>query len=109
MTHHRTHDRRHLVLWWAVAAFVLVLFAHTPAARAQSTECEAVDQYDMPRECTFLEEHGMCLVNALDSYDVCVENTDSAWDRMVCELGVQVDLFACNVLIPWQMMKMILH
>ncbi len=59
MTRHRTHDRRHLVLWWAVAALVLVLFAHTPAARAQSTECEAVDQYDMPRECTFLEEHGM--------------------------------------------------
>lgn len=109
MTRHRTCTPRRLVLAWAAVALVLVLFAHTAPARAQSTRCQAVDQHDMPRKCTFLEEHGMCLVNALDSYDQCVENTDDFWDRLICEAGVQVDLFACNILIPWQTMKMVLH
>lgn len=96
-----------LLAWWAAVALLLVLIAAPPSAGAQSSDCPAVDQYDMPRECTFLEEHGMCLTNAYDSYYSCKDNADNYWDRLVCEAGVQVDLLACNVAMPWTLLKMI--
>ena len=78
------------------------------ALPAQSVGCPAVDMYDMPRNCTFLEEHGACLWYALDSYDMCRVDGDGFWDRAACEIGVQVDLLACNVSIPWRLIKAII-
>ena len=105
----RPFPRHRLLIWWAAVALVLAVFVRAPSARAQSTECLAVDQREMPRACTFLEEHGMCLTNALDSYDQCVKDADTFYDRTVCELGVQVDLFACNIMLPWTLLKPILR
>lgn len=98
-----------LLAWWAAIALVLVVLGTPPSARAQDTGCIAVDQNELPRDCTFLEEHGACLVNALDSYDTCIESVDSLMDRIVCEAGVQVDLFACNVALPWHLLKMVVE
>lgn len=98
---------RRLLAWWAAVATLLVLIAAPPSAEAQSSDCPAVDMNELPRECTFLEEHGMCLTNAYDSYYSCVDSADNWWDRLVCEGGVQVDLLACNVAMPWTLLKMI--
>jgi hypothetical protein len=97
-------------IFWGVVIFLLVA-ALIPAekAPAQSTSCIAVDQNDQPRECTFLEEHGQCLWNALDSYDMCREDSESLFGRLTCELAVQVDLFACNMSLPWRLIESILH
>jgi hypothetical protein len=76
---------------------------------AESVGCPAVDMYDMPRDCTFLEEHGACLWYSLDSYDACVEGADGFWDRAGCEVGVQVDLLACNLALPWRLLRDILN
>lgn len=92
-----------VLAWWAALAVLLVLIATPPSARAQ--QCEAVDQNDMPRDCTFLEEHGECLVSALDSYDGCIEDGDGFVDRIVCEAGVQIDLLACNLALPWTFLQ----
>lgn len=78
-------------------------------APAQSTGCFAVDQNDQPRKCTFLEEHGACLWAALDSYEACREGVDGFLDAIACELGVQVDLLACNLALPWRLIDTILH
>lgn len=82
-----------------------------PARRlpAQNIGCTAVDLHDLPRNCTFLEEHGACLWYALDSYEVCREETEGFWDRAACEVGVQVDLLACNISIPWRLIKAIIN
>jgi hypothetical protein len=95
---------------FALAALVFLgLAVLLPAQRlpAQDTQCIAVDRYDMPRDCTFLEEHGACLWNSLDSYGACLDEGDGFWDRMACEVGVQVDLLACNLGLPWTLLKSI--
>lgn len=103
----RSHSRTRLLFWWAAVALLVVLFSHAPSLGAQSTECQAVNMAGLPRDCTFLEEHGMCLTNALDSYNQCVDSADNWFDRAACEIGVQVDLFACNIALPWHLVKMI--
>ena len=103
-------DYPRLLAWWTAVALVLVImavFTGPTTAGAQDTGCVAVDQNEMPRDCTFLEEHGKCLTEALDSYDTCVADTDDFFDRLICETAVQVDLFACNVALPWTFFKMI--
>ena len=75
---------------------------------AQDTGCIAVDQFDMPRDCTFLEEHGACLWNALDSRDSCKDGADSFLEDAACEIGTQVDLLACNLGLPWRLLRTIL-
>jgi len=70
--------------------------------------CFAVDQYDMPRSCTFLEEHGACLWNALDSHDTCWEGADGFLEHVGCEIGVQVDLLACNFGMPWRLIQSVI-
>ncbi len=72
------------------------------------TGCIAVDQNDMPRDCTFLEEHGACLWNALDSYATCRDWADGFLDRAACEISVQVDLLACNLGMPVRLIKSLL-
>lgn len=75
---------------------------------AQVAGCIAVDRNDLPRNCTFLEEHGGCLWSALDSYDTCVGGSEGFFDRIACELGVQVDLLACNFGLPWRLLRTIM-
>ena len=87
----------------------IVLLLSAKELPAQGTECIAVDQFDMPRDCTFLEEHGECLWNALDSRDTCKDEADGFWDNAVCEVGVQVDLLACNFGLPWRLIKSIIN
>ena len=72
------------------------------------TGCIAVDQNDMPRDCTFLEEHGACLWNALDSYATCRDWASGFLDRAACEISVQVDLLACNLGMPVRLIKSLL-
>jgi hypothetical protein len=72
------------------------------------TGCIAVDKHEMPRDCTFLEEHGACLWNALDSHDTCVEDAEGFLDKAACEIAVQVDLLACNLGMPVRLIKSLL-
>lgn len=96
--------RRAAVLVWALIAVAVLVFARAPAVSAQA-ECEAVDMDEIPRACTFLERHGQCLWNSLDSYDRCVEDSQWIWERAGCEIAVQVDLLACNFALPWRFLE----
>jgi len=71
--------------------------------------CEAVDVYGVPRNCTFLEEHGACLWYALDSHDSCAMDAEGFWGHAACEVGVQVDLLACNLGMPWRLLQSLLR
>jgi hypothetical protein len=97
------------VLWGVVLLLGLGVFLPTQRLPAQDTQCIAVDRYDQPRDCTFLEEHGACLWNAFDSYYTCIDESDGFWDRAACEMGIQVDLFACNMGIPWRLIKTVIN
>ena len=93
--------------WGLVILFGLAVLMPAQALPAQDTGCIAVDMDDMPRDCTFLEEHGACLWNALDSYEACKDYADGFLDHAGCEIGVQVDLLACNFGLPWRLLKAI--
>jgi hypothetical protein len=86
-----------------------VLMPARPLPAQDSDRCIAVDMNDMPRDCTFLEEHGSCLWNALDSYYSCRESADGFLERAACEVGVQVDLLACNLGMPVRLIKSLLN
>ncbi len=75
---------------------------------AQDASCIAVDRDGMPRSCTFLEEHGACLWNAFDSYYACGDASSGFWDDLACQVGVQVDLFACNMGLPLRLIKSVI-
>jgi hypothetical protein len=62
--------------------------------------CEALDRYDQPRPCTFLEEHGECLYAVLDAHEQCLEQKESLLDGLACHVGTQVDLTICNLSLP---------
>ena len=103
----KTRSLSRSVLWGIVIlACMGILFPAQPLP-AQDAGCKAVDRNDQPRECTFTEEHGYCLVTALDSYYECAETATDLMDRVVCELAVQVDLFACNVTLPLTLLRAI--
>lgn len=90
----------------AMAAFaVLLLLVHATGAAAE--DCEVLDKYGQPRDCTFTEEFADCAEEAEDSWDQC---WDSAWeqgnetwlDRLegraksaACDAGFLVDLASC--------------
>jgi hypothetical protein len=95
------------VVWGIVILMSLAVFLPTQRLPAQTTGCIAVDRNDQPRSCTFVEEHGGCLWNALDSYYTCSENASDFWEHLACELGVQFDLLACNLGLPWRLLKSI--
>ena len=97
------------VIWGIIIFLSLAVLIPTRGLPAQSTECTAVDKYDQPRPCTFLEQHGACLWYALDSYDTCQDRADGFFDRVGCELGVQVDLLACNLSLPWRILGTLLQ
>ena len=97
-------------LVWGIVIFLgLAILLPAQDLPAQDVGCFAVDRYDLPRDCTFLEEHGHCLVTALESYDQCVEDSDGFWDRAGCEVGVQVDLLACNLSAPFTLIDSIIN
>jgi hypothetical protein len=89
-----------------LGAAVLLPTQELPAQDGSS--CIAVDQHDLPRECTFLEEHGACLWNALDSHATCTLDASGFLERAACEIGVQVDLLACNLGMPVRLIKSLL-
>ena len=94
------------VAWGVILVLGLaVLLPAQELPAGETVGCIAVDQYDMPRDCTFLEEHGGCLWYALDSYDVCKMEADGFLEHAACELGVQVDLLACNLGLPWRLLR----
>lgn len=97
------------IIWGIVILLGLAVLLPTRDLPAQEAGCEAVDMNDMPRPCTFLEEHGACLWYALDSHDACVEGADGFWEHAGCEVGVQVDLLACNLGLPWRLLKSIIE
>jgi len=93
-------------LAWGIVIFLgLAVLAPAQDLPAQSSGCIAVDKDDMRRECTFMENHGYCLVSALDSRDTCLEAADGWLGKLGCEVGAQVDLFACNVVLPLALIK----
>jgi hypothetical protein len=94
-------------IWGIVILFTLMLVLPIRRLPAQESSCIAVDMNDMPRACTFLENHGACLVGALDSYYACREGAGGILDRLACEIGVQVDLLACNLGLPWRLIEAI--
>ena len=96
------------VSWGVIILLGLIVLLPAKELPAQDTECVAVDQYEMPRSCTFLEEHGGCLWNALDSFGSCEEGSEGFLDIAACHLGVQVDLLACNLGLPLRLLKSIL-
>ena len=95
------------MVWGIVIFMALGVLLPTGELPAQSVGCIAVDSYYMPRECTFLEEHGECLWSALDSYHGCMEDTEGFWASVGCQIGVQVDLLACNLSMPLRLIKAI--
>ena len=97
------------VLWGIIIFLSLAVLIPTQGLPAQTTGCTAVDQFDQPRPCTFLEQHGACLWYALDSYDTCQDLSDGFFDRLGCEVGVQIDLFACNLALPWRVLRALLE
>lgn len=76
---------------------ILVAFAaiHHQTSPALASDCEAVDMNDLPRECTFMEEYGACLVAAMDSLDTCLDAATSLLGTAGCWIGYEVDFYAC--------------
>ena len=97
------------LVWGIVVFMVLGILLPTGGLPAQDAGCIAVDSNDMPRSCTFLEEHGGCLWYALDSYDSCMEETEGFWASAGCQIGVQVDLLACNMSMPIRLIGSIMR
>ena len=106
----KTPSLSHPLAWGAILLLGIGMLLPAQELPAQdNTGCIAVDQDGMPRGCTFLEEHGYCLWNALDSYGSCRSEADGFLDRANCEIGVQVDLLACNFGMPVRLIKSILN
>ena len=104
----KQHSLSRPVVWGALILMGMAVLLPANDLPAQDTGCIAVDRNDRPRDCTFLEEHGACLWNALDSYDACSGGADGFFEHVACELGVQVDLLACNFGLPWRLLRTII-
>ena len=81
---------RPLVAW----SLVLVVLARASGVAAQD-ECEVLDQYGEPRDCTWTEELAECNLDVLDSWEQCMENADGWFDRIACEATGVADTAAC--------------
>ena len=86
---------RAMVAW----ALILVLCARASGVAAQD-DCEVLDRYGEPRECTFTEALADCTLDAFDSWEQCMENADGWLDRIGCEATGVVDNAACLVSVP---------
>lgn len=86
-----------------------LFLAPAPGLPAQDVGCIAVDQDDMPRACTFLEEHGACLWAALDSHEGCRLDAEGFLESISCDIGVQIDLLACNFGLPWRLIQSVIN
>lgn len=95
--------RAPFLFWWVVVAVTLGILGHAAGAGAQ--DCPAVDDLGDPRDCTFTERYGECLVTAYESYTGCVGDSDDWFDRAVCEGAVQIDLLACHASLPWEIIR----
>jgi len=95
--------------WGVIILLGMTVLLPAQKLPAQDYGCIAVDLNDLPRQCTFLEEHGACLWNAFDSYDGCKVEADGFLDHLSCEIGVQVDLLACNFGLPWRLIQAVIH
>jgi len=97
----------------ALLALLLLSSLFTVDARAQSwDECFAYDSNDLLRECTFMEEWGKCLTEAIDSYYQCVDDSgeepkEDAWsvflngvESLACQTALAVDNIACTLGTP---------
>jgi hypothetical protein len=93
--------RLYVLMVVAVGAILL-------SARA-AWACEALDQYDQPRPCTFLEKHGQCLYSVLDAHEQCIEAKDSFLDGLACHVGTQIDLTVCNLSLPIGLINKLLN
>lgn len=101
-------SRAWLLLLGLVAASLLLFAGEPPDARAQTSGgCSVSAAYGGTRGCTFLEQYGQCLYNALASYNDCrsyAGRRGSTLSRIAhragCEVGVQVDLFVCHIGMP---------
>jgi hypothetical protein len=97
------------VVWGVIILMGLAVLLPTQQLPAQEAGCFAVDKYDQPRPCTFVEEHGACLWYALDSFDTCDEDADGLLQHASCHVAVQFDLLACNLGLPWRLLKSIVN
>ena len=105
----QNHSPSRPVLWGIALLLGIGLCLPAQELPAQNAGgCSAVDINDLPRNCTFLEEHGGCLWNALDSYGGCRGESVGFLGRVSCEVGVQVDLLACNLGLPWRLLRTII-
>ena len=95
------------VIWGIVILMGLAVVLPAQGLPAQDVGCIAVDKNDQPRPCTFVEEHGACLWYALDSFDTCEEEADGFLNVAGCHIAVQFDLLACNLGLPWRLIKSI--
>lgn len=77
---------------------VLVLVA-LGSPREGQAECQTLDRYWQPRECTLTEEFGSCLANAYDSYYQCWHGTN--WlGRVGCFAANAIDNLGCVIESP---------
>ena len=96
------------VAWGILILLGMAVLLPAQELPAQSNRCTTLDKNDQPRDCTFLEEHGKCIGNAMDSWDQCWEDADGFFHRIGCDLSVQVDLLACNFGLPWRLFRSII-
>lgn len=101
-----------LLLALAAAAACLVLSDPMPAS-ASSQDCRVRSSWGAQRNCTFLEQYGKCLSSAYSSYDDCLLYSRRASGvrrlgrRAACEAGIQIDLFACHLGLPYYLYQQI--
>jgi len=108
-----TDDRGGLLLL-AFVALTALLILNDPAPAAASTQsCRVTGSYGSTRGCTALERYGQCLTNAFSSYHDCLKFSRRRTGlkrfgrRAACEIGVQVDLFACHLGLPYYLYSQI--
>lgn len=93
--------------WMALA--ILTLLSNATVVHA--TECVAVDENDLPRSCTFSERLGQCGYEAWQSWKTCVDPDDdglitsSGWEEQLCNFFSALDLAACAVEVPFDILK----
>ena len=105
----RSRTQSRPFVWGMVIFLGLAVLSAPRPLPAQDVGCAAVDLDDQPRPCTFLEEHGACLWYAMDSYYGCKDHADGFLQHTACEIGVQVDLLACNLGLPWRLIKSVIN
>jgi len=84
-----------------LAAFMAFIWLTLPSA-LWAYDCQALDINNLPRDCTWLEKHGQCLVNAADSRDQCLERAEGIFQWYRCHEDAAIDFTACALQIPFR-------